>query len=187
MVKHTKKPGIQGLSGSPGKLFFYQHCHRIVAYVAPAPGQTTTTAGQLAERNQFQEAHKYAKAMQHKPEVWAKYEAEAALRHSNPVEIAIADFMKGPVIRDVHLNQYRGKPGDLIRILATDGFRVTGVQVAITTGAGEAVENGPAVYKPGTSEWLYKAHTTNPALKGSRIRVEARDLPGNCTRLEREL
>jgi hypothetical protein len=187
MVKHTKKPGIQGLSGSPGKLFFHQHCHRVVAYVAPAPGQTTTTAGQLAERTQFQEAHKYAKAVQHKPEVWAKYEAEAALRHSNPMEMAIADFMKGPVILEIHVNKYHGKPGDPIRILATDGFRVAGIQVAITNGDGEAVEKGPAVYKSGTSYWLYKALIANPALKGSRIRIEARDLPGNCTSLEQEL
>jgi hypothetical protein len=187
MVKRIKKAGIQGLGGSPGKLTFHQHSHRMVAYVAPAPGQTTTTTGQVAERTQFQEAHKYAKAVQQQPEVWAKYKAAAALHHSNPVELAIADYMKGPVILDVHLDQYHGRPGDPIRIQATDGFRVAGVQVTITSGDGEAIEGGPAQYKPGTSDWLYKAMLANPALPGSRFRIEARDLPGNCTSLERQL
>jgi hypothetical protein len=187
MVKHIKKPGIQGLSGSTGKLTFYQHRHRVVAYVAPAPGQSTGTTGQLAERTQFQDAHKYAKAMQHKPEVWARYEAEAVLRHSSPVELAIADYMKGPVILDVDVGRYQGHPGDHIRIQATDGFRVAAIQVAITNGDGEAVESGPAVYKRSTSDWQYKAIIANPALKGSRIRVEARDLPGNCTSQERQV
>jgi hypothetical protein len=187
MVKHTKTPGIQGLSGSPGNLTFHQHPHRVVAYVAPAPGQTTAPTGQLAERTQFQDAHKYAKAVQHNPEVWTKYQAEATLRHSNPVELAISDYLKGPAILDVNLDRYEGKPGDPIRIVATDGFSVAGVQVAITNGDGEAVESGPAVYKRGTSDWLYKAVIANPALKGSRIRIEARDLPGNCTSLEQQL
>jgi hypothetical protein len=186
MVKHLKKPGIQGLSGTPGNLTFHQHAHRVVAYVAPAPGQTTTP-GQVAERTLFQDAHKYAKGVQHKPEVWAQYTAEADRRHSTPMELAIADFMKGPVIMEVSLDQYQGQPGDAIRILASDDFCVAGVQVAITNGNGEAVESGPAVNKPGTCDWLYQPLMANPALKGSRIRIEARDLPGNCTSLEREL
>jgi hypothetical protein len=187
MVKHTKTTGIQGLSGSPGKLIFHKKSHRVVAYVAPAAGQTATTAGQLAERTLFQDAHKYAKAVQQQPEVWAKYQAEATRCHSSPVELAIADYMQGPVIQDVYLHQYRGQPGDPIRILASDGFRVAGVQVTITNGAGEAVESGPAVYKPGTADWLYKAIIVNPALPGSRIRIQAQDLPGNCTCVERRL
>jgi hypothetical protein len=187
MVKHTKTPGIQGLSGSPGNLIFHQHPHRVVAYVAPAPGQSSAAAGQLAERTQFQDAHKYAKAARHKPEVWAKYQEEAALHNSSPVELAIADYMKGPVILDINLDRYRGKPGDPIRILATDGFRVAGVQVFITNGDGEAVESGLAVYKVGTSDRVYKAIIANPVLKGSRIRIEARDLPGNCTSQEQVL
>jgi hypothetical protein len=187
MVKHTKKAGIQGLSGSPGKLTFHQHSHRVVAYVVPAPGHTTAMTGQLAERTLFQQAHKYAKAVQHNPERWAEYQAEASRRHSKPVELAISDYLKGPVILDVNLDRYAGKPGDPIRILASDGFRVAGVRVSITNGDGEAVETGQAVYKGGTCDWLYKAVIANPVLPGSRIRIEARDLPGNCTCLEQQL
>jgi hypothetical protein len=187
MVKRIKKPGIQGLSGSPGKLTFHQHPHRVVAYVAPAPGQPNAAAGQLAERTQFQDAHKYARAMQHQPEVWARYEAEAARCHSTAVELAIADYMKGPVIQHLFLDHYQGRPGDAIRIQATDGFRVAGVQVTITTGDGEVVEGGAAVYKRATADWQYKARKANPACPGSRIRVEARDLPGNCASLEQQV
>lgn len=187
MVKQPKKPGIQGLSGSPGKLIFHQHPHRVVAYVAPAPGHTSTAAGQLAERTQFQDAHKYARAAQQQPQVWAKYKAEASRRHCKPMEVAIADFMKAPVIVEVHLHEYRGLSGDTIGILATDSFGVTGVQVAITNGKGEALERGPAQNKPGTSLWHYTVLVANTALKGSHIRIEARDLPGNCTSLEQEL
>jgi hypothetical protein len=187
MVKHTKKPGIQGLSGSLGNLSFHQHPHRVVAYVVPAPGQTTGTAGQLAERTLFHDAHKYAKAVQHKPELWARYQAEAARRNANPVELALADYLKGPLIEDVNLERYAGKPGDPIRILATDSFCVAGVRVSITNGDGEVVESGPALYKRGTCDWLYKAIIANPVLKGSRIRIEVRDLPGNCTSLEQQV
>lgn len=187
MVKHTKKPGIQGLSGSPGKFTFHQHPHRMVAYVAPAPGQTLAAAELLAERTQFQQAHKYAKAVQHQPEIWAQYQAEATLRRCAPMGLAIADYMQAPVITDVWLQGYQGQPGDAIRIEVSDGFRVAAVQVSITNGDGEQVESGPAVFMPAISDWLYQALIANLALKGSCIRIEARDLPGNCTSLERTL
>ena len=187
MVKHTKKPGISGLSGSPGKFIFHQHPHRVVAYVAPAPGQSLAASGQVAERTQFQLAHKYAKAVQHQPEIWAQYLAEAALRRCDPLGLAIADFIQPPIIAEVWPDRYRGQPGDAIRIQVSDSFRVDSVQVSITNGDGEALESGQALFMPATSDWRYEAVLVNLALKGSCIRVEARDLPGNCTCLERIL
>ncbi|MGV3503864.1 MAG: hypothetical protein ACO1O1_09150 [Adhaeribacter sp.] len=187
MAKHTNKPGIAGLSGSPGNFTFHPHPHRVVAYVAPAPGQSLAASGLMAERTQFQQAHKYARSVQHRPEIWDLYLAEAALRRCAPLGLAIADYIQPPVITDVWLGSYRGQPGDAIRIQVSDTFRVASVQVAITNGDGEAIERGQALFKPATSDWLYETLIVNLALPGSCIRIEARDLPGNCTSLERTL
>lgn len=159
----------------------------MVAYVAPASGLAPAKASEVAVRTQFQKAHKYARAAQHKPELWIKYQNEAILRDTNPLDLAITDFMKSPAILEVCLDQYQGKAGDHIRILAIDDFRIAGVQVTITNGDGETVESGAAIYKSETGDWQYKARIVNPVIKGSRIRIEARDLPGNCSSLEREL
>jgi len=84
---------------------------------------------------------------------------------------------------------YKGKEGNLIRVDASDNYKVAGVIVMILNAAGLLVESGMAVEYPysGSGEWIYKTMERNPEWKGGKLVVRVTDSPGNIVQTFRVL
>lgn len=121
----------------------------------------------------FREAVAYAREARHREE----YVEAARERNESPLKVATADFLHAPEIHRVDLSDYLGRPGDPIRVFATDDVAVTRVGILITDSRNHLVEMGMA-RRTGPSEWVYRA--TRPA-PGRHVRViaDAADLPGH--------
>ena len=80
------------------------------------------------------------------------------------------------------MSNYTGKAGSVIRIKATDNFKVVSVSVTITDADGTQLEVGEAVMDKGDElYWLYIAAEDNHLVVGSRVIVTASDIPRNET------
>lgn len=123
----------------------------------------------------FQEALAYAREAQHREE----YLQAAAERHSSPLQVATADFLHAPEIHRIDLADYHGRPGDPIRIFASDDITVTRVGVLITDSGNHLIEMGMA-RRGGREEWVYTASRRAPG-EHVRVIVDAADLPGHLT------
>lgn len=93
--------------------------------------------------------------------------------------VAVADLLNAPDIETIDVSGYAGNPGDLIKILATDDFLVTGVSVKIENADGSLVEESAAVQTG--AEWIYTATATNSDLSGDKITVTATYTSANMT------
>jgi hypothetical protein len=146
--------------------------HRPVRKKAKKPGE-------IANQEEFILAAAYAKAVWNsQPELQAKYEAAARQQGRHGFNLAKADFCLPPKIGDVDLSTYRGNPGDVIRVVATDDFEVKEVLLVLRRLSGELIEQGPAVADKGT--WSYQAQTQVPAGETVTVEAIAVDYPGHA-------
>ncbi len=123
----------------------------------------------------FQEALAYAREARHLQE----YRQVARQRRASPMQVATADFLHAPEIHHIDLADYRGRPGDQIRIYASDDVTVTRVGVLIVDAANHLIEMGMARHEGG-DRWVYPASRRAPG-NHVRVIVDAADLPGHLT------
>ncbi|KAA9327624.1 hypothetical protein F0P96_16740 [Hymenobacter busanensis] len=179
----------QGLSGTiGGTLVFRQVGGRTIVSAAPRESEKAPTAGQLAQRERFQQAALYAKAELSDPAGKAEYEAGRPEDGSaSAYAIAVADFIQAPDIHTIDLSNYQGRVGDTIRVRVTDDFKVVGVTVRIENSDGSVVEDGAAVQQQNGPDWVFTATQANATLVGDKITVRATDKPHNTTTETRTL
>ncbi len=178
MVKISRNVLLSGLSGTFGKEFVIQK--NGVIRSLPDKTKLKRTDGQKKNSNRFLQANAYAKTIKTDPELYNLYKA-ACKPGQRPHNLAISDFLHSPVIEDVDLTNYKGKSGDTIRITARDDFKVTEISLKIVLPDGKLVEQGAAVQKAGSFDWIFITRTNNADLAGTQVIVDARDLPGNIT------
>ena len=169
-----------GLSGKLGNtLIFSQRYGKTIVSVSPSykPEQSEK---QKAQRLKFQAAMAYAKAALQNPETKAVYTA-AAKEGQNALNVAVADMMHAPVIHEINLDNYYGKPGDTILIKATDDFMVASVTVEIYDRNGGFIEGGNATANEKGTEWTYTATTGSDDFYGNKVTVKAMDMPANLS------
>lgn len=184
MAKSNDNDITRGLSGRLGKMISYRRIgNDTEAFRRPGKRKGKATAGQQAHRERFLEASYYAKSTIADPVKKAVYQEKAANR-KRAYNLAMADFMKAPIIRSVTTGDYHGQAGDTITIRAIDDFKVTAVKVTITGSNGTVLEEGNAVAQPGGLDWVYTATGNNPQVAGSSVSTTATDLPGNTTSQE---
>ena len=131
---------------------------------------------QLVVQKKFKAASVYAKAAMNDPELAARY-AAATTVGQRPFALAVADFLKEPVVEAIDTAAYHGAVGDVIKVRATDDFEVAGVTVAIRNAANAVLEQGAAALVNG--EWRYPATTAIAAGTAVTIEAVARDRPGH--------
>jgi hypothetical protein len=172
----------QGISGKVTGLVFRQNANGSVS-VGDAPRSSTKapSAGMLAQRQRFQQAAFYGRAVQQDPARRAAYATGVDTDTSSAYTVAVADYLNAPNIRTVDFSAYRGTIGDLILIQATDDFAIHHVHVRIQHPDGTLVEEGDALPDPDGYPYRYTATTANPSLTGDKILVSAFDNPGNET------
>jgi hypothetical protein len=133
---------------------------------------------QVAHNSRFGQASRWARMILGDPVVKADYQRRCC-GHLTAHNLAISDFMHGPVIASLGLDGYGGKPGDGIRVVATDDFKVVRVLVQIRTVEEEILEQGEAERAETESDWVYHCQAAVPTGTTVLIEATALDLPGN--------
>lgn len=179
-MAHVKKNIVtEGLSGKVGGLVFRRHNGETIVAQAPEKTNVPPTDQRISHQVRFKRAVNYSKFAVNDPEIGPMYEAYAKKRgKGTPFNIAMSDFMKGPKVSEIILNGYAGQPGQKIGVRAEDNFMVKAVTVSILQADGTVLETGAATVTP-LGDYEYVATAENTQLAGSRIVVEATDLPGN--------
>lgn len=187
MAKIKVNPIIEQIRGKVGELVFKRYGDDVVLSRVPDTEGREPTEAQLAIRERFRQAAVYGKMVMADPAAKAIYEEAAATKGKPVFSLTVADFFNAPSVDEVDLSGYTGKVGDSIVIRAHDDFDVTGVSVAITTSAGEAIESGEATETPpDSSRWVYNATQAVPTGTTVRIAVTAKDRPGGVGEAEQE-
>ena len=153
----------QGISGKVTGLIFRRNANGTVSVGdAPRPTTKAPTAGALAQRQRFQQAAFYGRAVLQDPAQQAAYQTGVDVNTNSAYTVAVSDYLNAPDIRDVDFSAYHGAIGDVILIHATDDFAVARVHVRIQNPDGTLVEEGDALPDPDSYTYRYKATTKTP-------------------------
>ena len=181
MAKSDDNVLTHGLSGKVGDLLVFRRVNgKTVVSKTPSKLHREPTQKQKEQQEHFQEAVIYGKTVMVTPELKAQYETSVPDGKS-VYQVALADFLKAPDIKEVDVSKYNGQVGSTIRIRATDDFMVSQVRVIISASDGSLVEQGDARRLANGFDWLYTATVNNANMAGNKIVVRASDLPGNAT------
>ena len=176
-----------GLSGKLGNLIVFRNRGgKTIVSKAPKKKEKEPSEAQQQHQLRFQEAIVYGQASMSDPQKKEAYGAMAGEGQS-AFNVAVADFLNAPSIREIDLSAYTGHAGSAIRVRVTDDFQVGKVTVAILNADGSEVESGQAAIEPGTGWWHYTATAANESPDGDKIIVRASDLPGNLTQKDQQL
>lgn len=168
-----------GLRGQVGQLFVFKLVNgKTIVAGPPRKSRHEPTEKQIKQQDIFQEAVIYGKTVMVTPELNAIYKT-AVPEGSSVYQVALADFLSAPKIKEVDVSEYVGEPGNTIRIRAIDDFMVKNVEVTITNEDGTLVEESEAVKQANGVDWLFTATVKNDTPTGDKIVVRAYDIPGN--------
>lgn len=180
MAKVKLNAVVEQIRGQVGDLVFKRHGDEVVVARKPDTEGREWTEAQEAHRDRFRQAALYGKMVMADEAAKALY--EKAAKGKPAFSLMVADFFNLPCVDEVDLSGYAGQAGDVIVIRAHDDFDVTGVALALTDGAGNAIESGAATETPPDSgRWTYAATTAVPTGTTVRIEVSASDRPGHKT------
>ena len=184
MAKSKNNIVIAGLSGKVGKqLVFKQVNGRTIVTKFPNY-KVSKTPKQEAHHKKFAKATVYAKNALENPTLKKAYAEEAAKRPGVSAYImAIADYLKAPVIDRIDTSVYTGvHNGEKIAIEVADASKVMTVKVKIVAANNSAIEEGAAALSEG--KWVYTTTAINATLSGSKVLVTATDRPNNVVTKE---
>jgi hypothetical protein len=166
--------------GMMGGIVFRCRGDKSIMSKRPDCSRVVKTKAQKANMKRFAAATVYGKKVLSDPMLREKYEKKKKM-YQSIWNAAISDFMSRPKIQTIDVKDYKGLPGNEIRISARDRFKFEAVIVTILNIIGQVIESGRAVAMPLSDgmEWVYKATIMNPTYNGSRVVVRVSDLPGN--------
>jgi hypothetical protein len=189
MAKVKEDAFTRGFSGMVGRMLVFRRVgNETIVSAAPAYSSSKrSSAAQQRTRKRFEEASRYASQQVADPVLKAAYTLSVKDKKGRAAyHAALADFLNPPAILRIDCTGYTGKPGNTIRVCATDDFRVVSVKVEVLDADGRVMESGIATQQTNGLEWIYITGITNPLAVKSRIRAVARDLPGNEVSREAE-
>ena len=179
MAKVRNNILVRGLSGAVGEQFVIRKDKAGRTIVSNKPEfdeNRQFSEAQLAQQEAFREASAYAQTAKDQEVYVAK--AEGTPLH--PRNVAMADWLHEPQIKDIDLSGWSGLAGQVIRIQAVDDVQVRQVTVVITDEAGAVLEQGSAV----RAEGLWWNYTTTQAASGTpKVIASAQDLPGHIAKM----
>jgi hypothetical protein len=189
MTKIKNNPIMKGASGMLGKTVVYRESKDGTLIMANKPKKSgIVTDQQLIVMSRFEEASQYAKAQLLDPTSKAEYTAAGISKNRSAYQVAMSDYLKKPKMLECDTAAYTGLVGDIINVRALDDFKITSVQVRITSATGVLIEQGTAVSQALTPHiYRYAATAANATLHGTKVVVTLRDKPGNATVTEKVL
>ncbi|MBP6177433.1 MAG: hypothetical protein KA480_03865, partial [Anaerolineales bacterium] len=182
MAKVRNNIFVRGLSGSVGDQFVVKQSRDGKTIISNSPTfnqNRSFSAAQLDQQDKFRDAVAYARSAQLLP-IYAERSKDAQRSSYN---LAIADFFHAPEVREVDASGWTLQAGQVIRVRVLDDVQVSQVTLMIHDGMGEVFEQGNATMADG-GWWVYA--TTAAAEDGAKLKVTARDLPGNVVVLDWE-
>ena len=178
MAKLELNALLAALQGTIGDLVFVRegdsmHVRRR-ARKGPAP-----STSQLAQNSRFGVASRWARTLLTDPAMRAAYQ-RGCHGHLTPHNVAVSDFLNAPVIESIRLESYKGKPGDVIQLIAKDDFRIVRCTVQVRSVDGAILEEGEAERSAlENTTWLYTSQIEIAPETTVLIEASAVDLPGN--------
>jgi hypothetical protein len=184
MSKSSNNVVMHGHQGMVGDMLVFKQVNgKTVVAMRPRKSNKPPTEGQLQRQEKFLEATIYAKNAVNDPVLKPIYDALAG-GGKTAYNVAIADFLKSPVLSKVITENYSGAVGEQIKIRAVDNVKVESLSLSIFAADDTLIEHGEAISLPNGLDWAYTTTQLNPVLIGSMIRFVATDIPGNTTILE---
>ncbi len=181
MATFSNNVVTHGLSGMLGDIIvFRQKNGKTYLSSKPTKSHHGPTEAQLNQQQKFQEAVIYAQAVISNPEKLEPYAAKTK-DGASPFNVALADFLQAPKIKEIDVSAYNGQAGSTIRIRAVDDFQVAEVAVRIEDTEGALLENGMAVPQENKLDWIYTTNTSRESAQGQKIVIRASDVPGHLT------
>ena len=168
---------LQGLSGLHGDIVFRRLKGQTIIAQRPERKERPPTAAQAAHRARFRSAVNYAATILEDRCQRLVYEGLARQTGRRADKILTSDFLTPPVVELIDIEDYGGRVGDVIRVMATDDVEVVSVQVSIHTGSGEVLEQGAAIKQQGV--WRYTATVAAPESGKLAVIAVATDRPGH--------
>lgn len=176
MTKITFHPMVSTVRGKSGGIVFKTVRGKTILAQSPTVAAREASPAQLAQRERFTAACNYAREVLSDPLQRRLYADLARERDRRIDKMIESDFLTSPTVDLVDVANYRGEPGGLVRVLATDDIEVVAVTVEIRTASDAKVESGAAAKVHGV--WNYTATATAPQ-EALVITATARDRPGN--------
>jgi hypothetical protein len=187
MAKAIDNVIIKGFSGTVGKqITFSQRAGKTIVGKSRRKSSLPASEKSLAVRTRFTASIAYAKIAMKDPATKSLYKAVAAPDQS-AFNLALRDAFLTPKVDQIDTSNYHGQAGERITIQATDDFKVTNVTVSIHDSAGNLIETGAASVDPNGAFWVYQTTQHLSSITGSKIKAEAKDMPGNTGSLEIKL
>ena len=177
MATVRKNIVIEGLSGSLGDQLVIRISkggQTVIATKPKYPDHREFSEAQQAHMQQFKDAVAYAKSAAANEPLYAD---KAEGTNLSAFNVATADFMHPPEIRNVDVSGYSGKSGETIRAQVQDDVKVNKVSVVIATEQDVLIEQGTAVADDGL--WWKYVTTANANGAHVKVVVHAWDLPGH--------
>ena len=110
----------------------------------------------------------------------ALYQKGITAKKTSAYAVAVSDYLHSPAIHYIKVPDYDGAIARTLTVKATDDFRVASVDITIIDGHGVRLETGPATaYRLKPFIWKYKTTAANRQVKGTVVKVTARDYAGN--------
>lgn len=164
--------GARGQFG--GQVVMYVRYGSLIIAKAPRKRPGRGTDAQERTKADFRKGANWSARVRKSERLYNIYKA-GLKKALNVHNLAIADYLQAPVIHDVTVSDSG------ITVIATDNFQVATVKVAVYGSNGQLLETGKADPQSDNT-WHYVPAKKD--LKGSRIVISVRDLPGNETTKE---
>jgi hypothetical protein len=173
---------LQGIRGKLGDKVYRVMRGKTFVQAAPVYNKNRTPSRKELEiRARFTNAIAFARKAMVTWKLREHYEkAKKANRGMTAFGLAVRNAMENPVVLHIDTRGYTGLPRSEILIRVDDSVKVMEVTVSIITADGILVEQGAAnapVKNP--YDWVYKTRAVNHELKGCKVIVVAKNLPGN--------
>ncbi len=141
------------------------------------------TENEIAQRERFQQASRYASAVQHDALLNALYATRKRGKYESAYTVALADFHNAPKISALAVNKREVAGNDEIQINASDDFMVIRVSIEMFAADDSLIERGEATQKSKKriDGWFYIPAIAQPTKPGMKIIAAAYDRPGNKT------
>ena len=141
---------------------------------------------QITRQEAFMQASTYANFAYQQP----LYMNRAVGTPLSAYDWAVADYFGKPQVLELDASEWTGGSGQTLRIRARDNVKVLVVRVMILDGGqdGQTLEEGEAEQSETDSLlWTYTTRRSVTNKSGSRLDVQAFDLPGNVGSYSLEL
>jgi hypothetical protein len=180
MAISKNNPLTKGASGMLGGTLVFRSWNG-KTYMSNRPKKPTKESLlQKGNRQKFRLATEFAKRMMKEPARKAEYKQKALeLGLTNAYTAAITEYMRKPDIKEINIEDFEGKQGDLLAVeVSKKGFGVSAVEMVIKDSSGNVEEQGNFTNEK-NNVWIYRVSSTLEQNDTYQILARVRERTGN--------